>query len=119
MLEFGINYWDSDTRPSRNDSLVDFGLSPIVRLQFDSFTFFGARPFIEGGVGFHVFTDDKFGDKDFGIPFAFAPTGGAGVRFGVDERFELAYRYQHLSNAGLSDSNPGIDFHLLRLSYHF
>jgi hypothetical protein len=32
---------------------------------------------------------------------------------------DLGYRYQHLSNAGLGDSNPGINFHLVRLAYHF
>jgi hypothetical protein len=29
------------------------------------------------------------------------------------------YRYQHQSNAGLGDDNPGINFHLMSLGYHF
>jgi len=31
----------------------------------------------------------------------------------------LGYRYQHLSNLSIGDSNPGINFHLVRLGYHF
>jgi hypothetical protein len=63
--------------------------------------------------------EELVGDKDFSIPFAFGSHGGAGVRFGAKGRLEIGYRYQHLSNAGLGDSNPGINFHLVRLAYHF
>ena len=112
-LKLAVSYWDDS-----GDSLVDFGLTPIFRLQSDS-TVLGLMPYIEGGLGVHVHTDDNLGSKDFSIPFAFGSHGGAGARFGTDGRYELGDRYQHLSNASLGSSNPGIDFHLFHLSYYF
>ena len=44
---------------------------------------------------------------------------GQDGRFGPGGEFEALYRYQHQSNAGLGDDNPGVNFHLFTLGYHF
>jgi len=41
---------------------------------------------------------------------------GIGYRF---ERYRPRVSFQHLSNAGIRNPNPGINFLLLRLQYHF
>lgn len=115
--ELSVSYWDTDRGRTGNDSLVDFGFAPVFRLQPE--LGLGIQPYIEGAVGIHITTHDEFGDKDFSIPFAFAPHAGAGIRFGFARRLELGYRFQHLSNAGLGEFNPGINFHLVHLSYYF
>jgi len=115
--ELGASYWDGDRGRTGNDSLGDFHVTPVFQLlrkESDGFV-----PFVEFGVGAHVHTDDSIGDKDFDIPFAFGSHVGAGLRFGESASYELLYRFQHLSNAGLGDDNPGINFHLLQLGYRF
>ena len=67
----------------------------------------------------HGYTEDGISDEDFDIPFAFGTHLGVGARFGANGRYELVYRYQHQSNAGLGDENPGINFHVVQLGYHF
>jgi lipid A 3-O-deacylase len=115
--ELGVNVWDSDGGRTGEDTLVDGHITPVFRWQRDL-----ASPlpvFLELGVGAHGYTKSKIEDKDFDIPFAFGSHVGAGLRFGQGGRYELLYRYQHQSNADLGDDNPGINFHLFTLGYHF
>jgi len=72
---------------------------------------------LECGVSATVLTRSDFVSKDFGIPFQF--TSHAGINFDVSSRFRLSYRFQHMSNAGLSEFNPGLNMHMLGLSYVF
>ena len=44
---------------------------------------------------------------------------GFGWTFGDKNRYEIGYRLQHLSNAGLSDPNDGINFHQIRFGYNY
>jgi hypothetical protein len=32
---------------------------------------------------------------------------------------QLGYRWQHMSNANIYDSNPGVNVHMLSLTYRF
>ena len=116
-LELGITYWDGREGTTGQDDLVDFGLTPVLRWQHD--TTGGLAPFAEFGLGVHGYTEDGISDEDFDIPFAFGTHLGVGARFGANGRYELVYRYQHQSNAGLGDENPGINFHVVQLGYHF
>lgn len=115
--EGGFDYWDSDPGRTGNGSLVDFHASPVFRWQH--VVGGGFAPFLELGVGAHVATDSEIEDKDFDINFSFGSHVGGGVRFGQEGRFELMYRFQHLSNASIGDKNPGINFSLFSLGYHF
>lgn len=115
--EAGADYWDGEKGRTGNDSLGDFSFTPVFRLQRKAG--WSVTPFLELAVGAHVMTEDSIGDKDFSILFAFGSHVGGGFRFGSREQYELLYRYQHLSNAGLGDDNPGINFHLLHLGYRF
>ena len=117
LVEFGINVWDSSKGSTGEDSLVDFGLAPVLRYEIDPKR--GFAPFVEAGAGLHLHTQNGLNDKDFDIPFAFGSHVGLGTRFGSDGAYELMYRYQHQSNAGLGDNNPGINFHVLSLGMHF
>ena len=116
-IEFSVTYWDGERGTEDEDDLVDFGLTPVLRYQRTPSH--GLAPFIEVGAGVHVHTEDGIGNRDFDIPFAFGSHIGAGVRFGNEGMYELGYRFQHLSNAGIGDENPGINFHVLQLGYHF
>jgi len=39
--------------------------------------------------------------------------------FGRHGQYELGYRYQHISNAGIKRPNDGLNLHMLRLGYSF
>jgi hypothetical protein len=58
-----------------------------------------------------------FETKDLGIQFQF--TTHIGVYWDFARHFRAGYRYQHISNAGLSDHNPGLNMHVFGLSYLF
>ena len=58
-----------------------------------------------------------FETKDLGIQFQF--TTHIGVYWDFASHFRAGYRFQHMSNAGLSDHNPGLNMHVFGLSYFF
>lgn len=116
--EASFSYWDAEKGRTGTESLGEFGFTPVLRIQNHT-PIFGLMPYLEGGVGLHVMTDTQLGDKDFSIPITFGNHVGVGARFGQDGQFELGYRFQHFSNAGLGDSNPGNNFHIARFVYHF
>ena len=116
--EASFSYWDGEKGWTGNASLFEGGITPVFRFQRHS-PIYGVSPYLEAAIGVHGMSETTLGDNDFSIPFAFGSHLGTGIRFGGQKQFELGYRFQHLSNAVLGDPNPGINFHLLRLSYHF
>ena len=70
-----------------------------------------------GGVSPTVLSRDTFGSTDFGVPFQF--TSHVGLRCHLGSHFDVGYRFQHMSNAHLSDHNPGLDLHMFTLGYRF
>jgi lipid A 3-O-deacylase len=71
----------------------------------------------DGGSSAAFLSRDKFGRQDFGLRLQFI--SHAGVRFKLTPKVGIGYRYQHMSNASISAQNPGLDLHMLELSFHF
>jgi lipid A 3-O-deacylase len=42
-----------------------------------------------------------------------------GMRLGNRQQYLACYRFQHISNGGINEPNPGINFSQLYLQYHF
>lgn len=64
-------------------------------------------------MGFHVLSHTEIANGHFmGSAFQVADMIGVGVAFGKRRRFSVSYRFQHLSNAGIKQPNPGTDFSL-------
>ncbi len=116
--EAGFSYWSDDEGRSGTGSLVEVGFTPLFQLTRHS-AIGGITPYFEGGVGVHLRSDTELGDRYFDIPFAFGTLGGAGLLLGQRRQYQVGYRFEHQSNADLGDVNPGVDFHLLRMGYHF
>ena len=72
---------------------------------------------LEAGISPTLMTRSDFRSKDFGIPFQF--TSHAGLNVDVSSRIRVSYRFQHMSNADLSPHNPGLNLHMIGLSYLF
>jgi hypothetical protein len=111
----GVGYWKRDALPQQNGSLYEIGLTPVFRLQKNQLE----GPYIEAGIGAHLLSDTSLGDRIFSTSFQFGSHLGIGYRFGARNAFDLSYSYQHLSNASIKQPNDGIDFHQIRLQYHF
>ncbi len=72
---------------------------------------------LEGGSHPTLISRHHFGERDFGGVFQF--TTHAGLNWDVTQRIRVSYRYQHMSNAGISRPNPGLNLHLLGVSFRF
>jgi lipid A 3-O-deacylase len=72
---------------------------------------------LEASISPTLLSTGHFESKNFGTPFQFATHTGLNWDFAPHLR--LGYRFQHMSNAGLSSHNPGLNLHLFGLSYFF
>jgi hypothetical protein len=72
---------------------------------------------LDGGVSPTVITRSQYDTKDLGIPFQF--TTHIGINWDFAKHFRAGYRFQHMSNAHLSNHNPGLNLHLFGVSYLF
>jgi hypothetical protein len=72
---------------------------------------------LEGGVSPTLMSRDIFGPQDMGTLFQF--TSYLGINLDITKHIRLGYRFQHISNAGLSSHNPGINMNMIALSYVF
>jgi lipid A 3-O-deacylase len=114
--DLALGYWDRGrVAPGQHDNLFDFSLTPVFRIQPNGLV----GPYIEAAIGFHFLSHTSIGDRRMSTAFQFGDHIGIGYRFGAKSHYELGYRFQHLSNAGIKHPNPGINFHQIRLQYHF
>lgn len=113
-----LGYWNNDSAGRTHPGLWEVGFTPVFRVRQTHPG--GLAPYLEGGIGIHFLTETSVSPRRrFGSSFQFGDHLGIGVRFGPRHAFDLSYRYQHLSNAGIKSPNNGINFHLLRLGYWF
>ena len=116
--ETTFGYWNNNSIAKTQDSIFDVGITPVIRLQPNNLRGFSA--YAELGVGVHLLSRTSVStQRQFGSAFQFGDHLGAGLRFGEKGQFDIGYRYQHLSNAGIKGPNQGINFHQVRFAYHF
>lgn len=73
---------------------------------------------LDFGVGFALFSRYRFGTQDYGGPFQFALTAGAGMP--LYKRLGIGYRFLHYSDAAVNGPDTtGADFHMIELRYRF
>ena len=102
--------------PARTTSITEIGLTPVFRLQQND---------LRGPVrrdrrsGLICCRRPRSATSASAPASSSATTWASGYRFGAKGAFDLAYRYQHLSNASIKKPNDGINFHQVRLQYHF
>ena|SRR5258708_6001543 len=72
---------------------------------------------LEGGVSVTGISRDQFGSKDLGSLFQF--TSHVGLNWDFAPHLRLGYRFQHMSNAGIREPNPGLNLHMVAISYLF
>lgn len=111
-------YWKNASDHRTHSRLWELAVTPVFRIQQSAPV--AVSPYLELGAGAHLLSETSVHpQRRFGGSFQFGSHAGVGARFGPHNRFDLSYRYQHLSNASIEDPNDGIDFHILRLGYWF
>lgn len=117
--EADASYWGGESGSTGNSSLSEIGFTPAFRLQRYQPFAWGIRPYLDAAVGVHLLSEQDIGNQELGSNFLFGPYAGIGFLFGPAGRYELGYRIEHFSNGGITKPNSGINFHILRLGYHF
>ena len=102
-----------DPRTGGGHRVYSYGVggSPIGA-QVNFVHFRHIEPFLTSGGGFLYFNHQMFRQTRFN----FTAQLGGGVQFLTSNRrtaFDLGYKYHHISNANLGNSNPGLDSHML------
>jgi len=111
-------YWDASIGAWNGgpDTVWDYGFTPTFRYERAA----GGSPYVEAGIGVHYLsTVHVASTRDFSTRFQFGDHVGVGLRFGPGGRYDLGLRLQHLSNGGIREPNPGINFLQLRFQLHF
>ncbi|NPT40522.1 outer membrane beta-barrel protein [Paraburkholderia sp. 1N] len=110
-------YWNIDESGRARSSIWEFGVTPVVRFIRSSGWF---RPYVEVGVGVRLLSHVReTDDRTFSSSFQFADLVGVGFQFGERQNYQVAFRFQHLSNAGIKHPNPGINFSEIYFQYNF
>jgi hypothetical protein len=71
----------------------------------------------EVGLSPTFLSEDEVGSKSFGTIFQF--TSHAGFNLDISTQWRLSYRFQHMSNAGINEDNPGLNLHVLGFGWRF
>jgi lipid A 3-O-deacylase len=103
-------YWDVSIGGFHGDegTVHDFGVTPVFRYMKAAH---GA--YLEGGIGAHIFSDSHINsDLGFSTRFQFGDHLAAGYQA---RKWDGQLRLQHLSNGGMKNPNPGINFLILRV----
>jgi hypothetical protein len=111
-----VTGWDNRYKPI-NKSLVAFGVYPVMR--FDAGQMAGVVPYIEAAIGFNVLTHTWIEERRLSTAFQFGEFVGVGFSFGDRREFDLAVRYQHISNADIKRPNDGLSYANIVFTYHF
>jgi lipid A 3-O-deacylase len=72
---------------------------------------------LEGGASLTGLSRDQFGSRTFSTLFQF--TSHIGINWDFAAHLRAGYRFQHMSNAGIKEPNPGLNLHVLAVSYLF
>ena len=116
VAEGHVAYWHT-SEGNVHDNIGEIGATPVVRFIKDSGSI---RPFVEAGVGVRLITHPRIAtDYTLSTAFQFADMIGVGAQIGERQQWQVGFRFQHLSNAGIKHPNPGIDFSEIYAQWNF
>ena len=116
QAEFNVAGWDARSGTNQQN-LFEFGISPIFRVEKRGSYFV---PFAEASVGLRVLSHTGTSDQHrMGSAFQFSDMVGVGVGFGKNANTEVGFRFQHISNAGIKEPNPGSNYYTGYVRYRF
>lgn len=117
QTELLASRWSARDFAQGRQSFTQLAVVPLFRWRGEG----GRSPwFVEAGIGLSV-TDERFATphKTFGSRFNFSDNLALGRIYGDRGQHEVSLRWQHTSNAGLRQPNPGLDLVLVRYTARF
>lgn len=91
------------------------GVMPVIR-RYWALDGVQSKYFFEAGIGVNLFSGQRINSATrAGTLFQFGEVLGFGITLGDKGKVEMGYRLQHFSNGGITNENPGVDLHLLRV----
>lgn len=116
--QLAVEYWQGGRKKGvldRNNLLV---LTPVFRIDWPEYQW---APYIETSIGAMLMSKKHFPatSHEFGQHYQFEDTLALGWTLGELSQWDLALRYRHYSNNGMSEKNNGIDFKSLSVSYFY
>jgi hypothetical protein len=72
---------------------------------------------IEAGVSPTLIGREQFGHTDFGTIFQF--TTHVGLTWHATSRLDVGWRFEHMSNANIGPSNPGVNLYCFSVGWRF
>ncbi len=72
---------------------------------------------VDLGVSPAFLSEDRYGREDLSGHIQFLTHGS--ILFFPARNLSIAYAYQHISNAGIEQPNPGLNMHNIEISYRF
>lgn len=115
-----LAYWYADK--ANGDSytnLTTLTVSPVLRIQRQFAYDNGIAPFVDLGWGVAWMNHKEFKRQKLGSHFNFVMSIGAGINFGSQMQYDVAYHYLKFTNAGLSKNNDGLYVNTISFTYHF
>ena len=116
--EFYASRFSASARDGDGHELTTLmGVTPVFRLRFDN----GLSPwFADAGIGVsytnRLYRSDV---KQFSTRFNFGTNLAVGYSFGAQRDQEISLRFEHYSNAGYKEPNPGENFLEVRYAHLF
>ena len=112
--ELGIAYWRAQENTAGVQDLFDISATPVLRFSIAREV---PRPYADLGIGVHLLTEHRIGERELSTPYHFGSLAGLGIE--LDHGLDLSLRFQHLSNASVDLPNPGINFALLCVAVRY
>jgi hypothetical protein len=87
-------------------------LGPVIELRYGKFPVF-----LEGGTSPTYLSRFAYDSKDLGERFQF--TSHIGLQWDITKNIAVNLRFQHMSDAGITRTNPGLNVQMLCLRFNF
>lgn len=115
--EFYASRFSASAPESRHYLTTLFGITPEFRFRFDN----GLSPwFADAGLGLSYTNKPYRTDvKQFSTKFNFGTNFGVGYTFGAMGKQEVSLRFEHYSNGGYKEPNPGENYVEVRYAHLF
>jgi hypothetical protein len=101
-----VAQWHATRNGEQHEHLMDFGITPQVRLLLPDHNRF--QPYVDVGIGAHYLSGYYIDGHRLGQHFQFGDYIGIGARVGEERRLAVSLRLLHESNCGTTGDNSGL-----------
>lgn len=116
-LDFSLAQWRGTAYrgvSGEHQNITSIGVTPVLRYQADD----GKGWYAEGGIGANLMSQVyNNGGKRLSTAFEFGDHVGVGYVF--DNKWDVALKLQHFSNASIKEPNDGVNFVVLKVGRAF